>query len=100
MYKWAGYKAHKDKNAIINAVAWDSPKEISTLEGKIITDVTMGDVEGYAYNNFKQLKKQILSNKLSANPNDDNSAKFIDLIKSGDDESAKALLIQATKSSQ
>lgn len=100
MHNWNGYKAHKDPNAIVNAVAWDSPKEVSTLEGKIETDVTMGDVEGYAYNNFKQLKKQINSNKLKANPDDPNSAKFIELIKAGKDDEAKALLIQATKDSE
>ncbi len=100
MTRWGGYKAHKDVNAVVNAVAWDSPKEVSTLEGKIETDVTMGDVEGYAYNNFKQLKKQISSNKLKANPDDPNSAKFIELIKDGKDDEAKALLIQATKESE
>lgn len=99
MHRWEGYEAHKDPNAIVNAVAWDSPKEVSTLEGKIETDVTMGDVEGYAYNNFKQLKKQINSNKLKANPDDPNSAKFIELVKAGKDDEAKALLIQATKDS-
>lgn len=72
----------------------------STLEGKIETDVTMGDVEGYAYNNFKQLKKQISSNKLKANPEDPNSARFIELIKAGKDDEAKSLLIQATKESE
>lgn len=100
MHNWNGYKAHKDPNAIVNAVAWDEEKEVSTLEGKIKTDVTMGDVEGYAYNNFKQLKKQINSNKLKANPDDPNSAKFIELIKAGKDDEAKALLIQATKESE
>ena len=100
MHRWSGYRAHKDPKAIVNAVAWDSPKEVSTLEGPIETDVTMGDVEGYAYNNFKQLKKQINSGKLKANPEDENSAKFIELIKNGDDDKAKELLIQATKNSQ
>lgn len=100
MYNWNGYNAHKDPNAIVNAVAWDEEKEVSTLEGKIKTDVTMGDVEGYAYNNFKQLKKQINSNKLKANPEDPNSAQFIELIKAGKDDEAKALLIQATKDSE
>ena len=100
MHKWNGYKAHKDVNAVVNAVAWDSPKTVSTLEGEIETDVTMGDVEGFAYNKFKQLKKQIVSNKLKANPDDPNSAKFIELIKDGKDDDAKALLVKATKDSE
>lgn len=104
MHNWNGFKVHKDGNAIVNAVAFDSPKKLQTLEGEIETDVTMGDVEGYVYNNFKQLKKQIIPDKngyskLKANPNDKNSAKFIELIKAGKDDEALELLRKATRDS-
>lgn len=105
----AQFRAHKDPNATVNAVAWPTEQTIQTLEGAITTDVTMGDVEGYAYNNFNQLVKQIQKNKIKANPADPNSAKFCELIMEaknleGDAQAqklaeAKALLIQATKNS-
>ncbi len=94
---WNGFEAHKDPQGVVNAVAYESPKELQTLEGKITTDVTMGDVEGNVYNKFKDLKKQIIKDKLVANPEDPNSQTFIDLIKAGKDEEAIALLRQATK---
>ncbi len=104
MVNWSGFMVHKDPKAIVNAVAFDEPRTLQTLEGEINTDVTMGDVEGYVYNDFKQLKKQILPDKkgyskLKANPEDPNSAKFIELLKSGNDEEALALLRQATSDS-
>ena len=97
MHRWGGFPVHKDKKATVNAVAFDTPKTLNTLEGPIETDVTMGDVEGYVYNNFKELKKQIIKNKIAANPNDPNSQKFVDLIKAGKDEEAIALLRKNTK---
>lgn len=51
------------------------------------------------YQNQK-IKKQINSNKLKANPDDPNSAEFIELIKDGKDDDAKALLVKATKDSE
>ena len=95
----AQFRAHKDPNATINAVAWNVEREVQTLEGAIKTDVTMGDVEGYAYNNFAQLIKQIQKNKIKANPADSNSAKFVELIKAEKFDEAKALLIEATNKS-
>lgn len=93
------FRAHKDQTATINAVAWDEVKDVRTLEGPIQTDVTMGDVEGFAYNDFKQLVKQIQKNKIKANPADVNSAKFVDLVKADKLDEAKALLIEITKKS-
>ncbi len=83
--------------AKVNAVAYDTPREFQTLEGKITTDVTMGDVEGNVYNNFKQLKKQITKGQLVANSNDMNSQAFINLIKEGKDDEALTLLRKCTK---
>ena len=101
------FRAHKDPNALINAVAWDAPRTIQTLEGPITVDVTMGDVEGYAYNNFAQLVKQIQKNKIKANPADSASVKFCELIMEakgleGEAQAqklaeAKALLVDVTK---
>ena len=90
------FKAHKDPKALINAVGWAEPRIVKTLEGDITTDVTMGDVEGYAYNNFAQLTKQIQKNKIKANPADPNSVAFCELVKADKLDEAKALLIQAT----
>lgn len=97
MINWDGFSVHKDGKAKINAVAFDEPKVLQTLEGPIETDVTMGDVEGYVYNNFKELKKQITKNKIIANPEDENSKLFVELIKAGKDEEALALLRKVTK---
>lgn len=97
MHNWNGFPVHKDGRASINAVAFDEPRVLNTLEGPIKTDVTMGDVEGYVYNNFKELKKQILKNKIVANPDDANSKAFVDLIKDGKDDEAIALLNKVTK---
>lgn len=94
-----GTAVHKDPNAVVNAVAYDKPQTVHTLEGDITTDVTMGDVDGNAYNNFKQLKKQITKGQLVANDADPNSAKFIQLVKDGKDAEALALLRQATAKS-
>ena len=99
-HNWGGFQAHKDPDGVVNAVAYDEPKELQTLEGKITTDVTMGDVEGNVYNKYNDLKKQILRDKLVANPDDPNSQKFIDLVKAGKDDEAIALLREATKASQ
>lgn len=90
------FKAHKDPNAVVNAVAWETARTIQTLEGPITVDATMGDVEGNVYNDFKQLCKQIQKNKIKANPADPNSVKFCELVKEGKLDEAKALLIQAT----
>jgi hypothetical protein len=95
-----GTKVHKDPNAIVNAVAYDSPKTLHTLEGDITTDITMGDVDGNVYNNFKQLKKQITKGQLVANEADPYSARFIELVKAGQDDEAIALLKSVTKMSQ
>ena len=92
-----GTKVHKDPNAVVNAVAYDAPRTLKTLEGNIVTDVTMGDVDGNVYNNFKQLKKQITKGQLVANDSDPNSAKFIELVKAGNDTEAIKLLRQVTK---
>ena len=94
---WDGFEVHKDPNGIINAVAFDDVRTITTLEGTIETDVTMGDVEGNVYNKYKDLKKQIINDKIQANPDDPNSQKFIDLVKAGDEDAAIALLREATK---
>ena len=91
-----GTNVHKDPNAIVNAVAYDSPQTLHTLEGDITTDITMGDVDGNVYNNFKQLKKQITKGQLVPNEADPNSARFIELVKAGDDDGAIALLKKAT----
>lgn len=99
MHDWDGFNAHKSPDATVNAVAWDSPRTIETLEGQIETDATMGDVEGFAYNNFAGLVKQITKGKLKANPADPNSAKFCKLVNEGKLDEAKALLIEATKNS-
>lgn len=99
-HNWGGFQAHKDPDGVVNAVAYDEPQELTTLEGKITTDVTMGDVEGNVYNKYNDLKKQILKDKLVANPDDPNSQKFIDLVKAGKDDEAIALLREATKASQ
>ena len=99
MHRWGGFPVHKDGNATVNAVAFETPQKLNTLEGPIETDVTMGDVEGYVYNNFKELKKQIIKNKIAANPDDPNSQAFVDLIKSGKDEEALALLKKVTAES-
>jgi hypothetical protein len=90
------FKAHKDPNAVVNAVAWNEPRTIQTLEGPITVDATMGDVEGNVYNDFKQLCKQITKNKIKANPADPNSVKFCELVKEGKLDEAKTLLIDAT----
>ena len=87
-----GTPVRKDPNATVNAVAYDSPQQLTTLEGPITTDITMGDVDGNVYNNFKQLKKQITKGQLVPNEADPNSARFIELIKAGDDDAAIALL--------
>ena len=87
-----GTKVHKDPNAVVNAFAYKRPVELNTLEGPIKTDITMGDVDGNVYNNFKQLKKQIDKGQLVPNETDPHSAKFIDLIKQGKDEEAISLL--------
>ncbi len=92
-----GTPVRKDPNATVNAVAYDSPQKLTTLEGPITTDITMGDVDGNVYNNFKQLKKQITKGQLVPNEADPNSARFIELVKAGDDEAAIALLRKATK---
>jgi len=91
-----GTKVHKDPDAIVNAVAFDAPKKLQTLEGQIETAVTMGDVDGNVYNNFKQLKKQITQGQLLADSSNPYSQQFIDLIKAGDDDAAIALLKKAT----
>lgn len=92
--------AHKDGNAVTNAVAWDEAKTINTLEGPITVDATMGDVEGFAYNDFKQLVKQVKNNKkLCPNPADPNSVKFCELVNADKLDEAKALLIKATQNS-
>ena len=106
MHNWGGYNAHKDPKAVVNAVAWEAPRTIQTLEGPITVDATMGDVEGYAYNNFAQLVKQIQKNKIKANPADSASVKFCELIMEakgleGEAQAqklaeAKALLIKST----
>lgn len=96
MTRWNGFRAHKDGSSVVNAVAFDEEKELMTLEGPIKTDVTMGDVEGFVYNNFKELKKQILKNKITVNPSDPNSQVFVDLIKAGKDDEALALLKKVT----
>jgi hypothetical protein len=93
---WNGFNVHKDPNGIINAVAYNESKTFVTLEGLIETDVTMGDVEGNVYNKYKDLEKQILKNKIEANPDDPNSQKFIDLVKAGNKEAAIELLRKAT----
>ena len=98
-YAWNGFDAHKDPNGVINAVAYDSPRVFNTLEGPIETDVTMGDVEGNVYNKYRDLEKQILKNKIQANPDDPNSQTFIDLVKSGDKDAALELLRKATAES-
>lgn len=97
MYRWSGFNAHKSPTATVNAVAWGSPRKVETLEGQIETDATMGDVEGYAYNNFAGLVKQISKGKLKANPAEPNSIEFCKLVKEGKLEDAKTLLIEATK---
>jgi hypothetical protein len=91
------FRAHKDPNAKINAVAWGGERTVQTLEGAITTDATMGDVEGYAYNNFAQLVKQVKKDKIKADPADPNSAKFCELVKADKLDEAKSLLISATK---
>ncbi|MCM1010331.1 MAG: hypothetical protein NC390_05600 [Fusobacterium sp.] len=95
----AGTPVRKDPNATVNAVAYESPQKLTTLEGPITTDITMGDVDGNVYNNFKQLKKQITKGQLVPNEADPNSARFIELVKAGDDDAAIALLKQATGAS-
>ena len=100
MIDWNGYFAHKDPAAIVNAVAWEKPREIKTLEGPINVDATMGDVEGFAYNDFKQLVKQIQKNKIRANSEDPNSVEFCKLVMENKLDEAKALLIEATKNSE
>lgn len=72
---------HKDKNATVNAVGYAKEREFKTLEGPITTAVTMGDVSGNAYNKYAQLKKQVGSGKLVANPNDPNSEEIVRLLK-------------------
>ena len=103
--RWNGFMVHKDPKAVVNAVAYDEPRIFTTLEGPIETDVTMGDVDGNPYNNFKQLKKQIIPDKtgfskLKPNPADKNSAKFVELIIAGEDEKALELLRNATRESE
>ena len=91
-----GTKVHKDPNAVVNAVAYDSPRKLQTLEGPIETDVTMGDVDGNVYNNFKQLKKQIKKGQLVANESDPYSQRFIELVKNDQDAEAIQLLKDVT----
>jgi len=93
---WSGFAVHKDPKGIINAVAFNKPQKLKTLEGEIETDVTMGDVEGNVYNKYRDLEKQILNNKIMANPDDPNSQKFIDLVKAGNKDAALDLLREAT----
>ena len=96
-----GFRIHKDPNAIVSAVAWSSERNVEGLENTLHTDCVMCDVEGYPYNDFNGLIKQIVKqNKLKANPADPNSVKFCELAKSGKIDEAKALLIEATMQSE
>lgn len=97
MIRWDGFPVHKDPNAEVNVVGYDVEKEYETLEGKIRTNITMGDVEGYPYNTWKEIKKQIAPDKkgfskLTFAPNDEASKKFVELIKAGTEESENEAL--------
>lgn len=73
-------------------------KYISTLDLK--RKITMGDVDRNVYNNFNQLKKQITRGQLVVNDADPYSARFIELVKAGQDDEAIKLLKSVTKMSQ
>jgi len=108
MMNWNGFPVHKDPDAEVNVVGYEDEKEFETLEGKIKTSVTMGDVEGYPYSTWKQIKKQIAPDKkgfckLTSAKGDKVSEEFTELIKTGnaDDEmKALELLIKATAESE
>lgn len=90
-------KIRKNPDSTVGAVAFDKPQTLTSLEGNLNdVDFARTDVDGHPYGTYDQLANDIKKGKIVANASDPNSAKFVELVKSGKDTEAKALLKQAS----
>ena len=90
-------KIRKNPDSTVGAVAFDKPQTLTSLEGNLNdVDFARTDVDGHPYGTYTQLANDIKKGKIIANASDPNSAKFVELVKSGKDTEAKALLKQAS----
>ena len=90
-------KIRKNPDSTVGAVAFDKPQTLTSLEGNLNdVDFARTDVDGHPYGTYDQLANDIKKGKIIANASDPNSAKFVELVKSGKDTEAKALLKQAS----
>jgi adenosine deaminase len=87
----------KNPNSTVGAVAFDKPTTVTSLEGDMPgVEMARTDVDGHPYGTFAQLVKDIQRGKLVANEADPNSARFIELVKTGKETDAMALLKQVS----
>ncbi len=74
----------KNPESTVGASAFEDGRHMTSLEEDMgNVDFVRTDVDGHPYGTFNQLVKDIDKGKLIADPNDPNSAKFVELVKEG-----------------